>query len=292
MKDHMLSEIPPLSDKDCFFMIDSNRQRFTCPIHQHSGYELNLISNCCGARRIVGDSIEEVGDFDLVLVGKGIEHTWEQNNCSTGNIRELNIQFADDLLGERMLAKTQFEPIRRMLEASVKGVVFTPECTMKVYGRITSIASIENGFYRVLELISILYELSQPDSYRTLASSSFANASIPDTSYRVRIVQEYVNKNYQAEIRLIDLAELAGMTPTAFSRFFKARTGCSVSDYIVDVRLGHTTRLLVDSASPISEICFSCGFNNISNFNRIFRKKKGCSPKEFRKAYTNSRVVS
>lgn len=289
---HILSEIPPLSDKDCFYMIDRHKDRFTFPIHRHSEYELNLVSNCKGARRIVGDSIEVLGDFDLVLVGNNIEHAWEQHTCHTGNIREVTIQFAPDLLSKTLLEKNQFESIRKLLEASYKGVVFTPECIMKVYGRIIGISDIENGFYRVMELISILYELSAPGNYRSLASSTFANAKSVGHSRRVRMVHEYINANYRGEIRLSQLADIAGMTPTAFSRFFKIRTGISVSDYIIDVRLGHATRNLVDSSSPISEICFECGFNNVSNFNRIFRKKKGCSPKEFRETYHQNKVLS
>ena len=75
------------------------------------------------------------------------------------------------------------------------------------------------------------------------------------------------------------------MTPVSFSRFFKLRTGKSLSDYIIDIRLGHATRQLVDSTKTVAEICYECGFNNLSNFNRIFKKKKGCSPKEFREIY-------
>ena len=85
----------------------------------------------------------------------------------------------------------------------------------------------------------------------------------------------YIDANYKKEIRLNDLAALVGMTPTAFSRFFKLRTGRSISDYVIDVRLGHASRLLVDSTTSVAEICYECGFNNISNFNRIFKKEKG-----------------
>lgn len=272
-------------------MIDRLKDRFAFPIHRHDEYELNLVSNCVGARRIVGDSIEELQDFDLVLVGNGIEHAWEQHHCRSGNIREVTIQFAPDMFGPEMLAKTQFDSIRRLLEASAKGVVFNRDVIMKVYGRITGISAIDNGFYRVMELVSILYELSDPQCYRMLASSSFANVEPEASSHRVTSVKEYIKNNYRKEVRLSELAAIAGMTPTAFSRFFKMRTGNSVSDYIIAVRLGHATRSLVDSSSAISEICFDCGFNNISNFNRIFRKKKGCSPKEFREAYHQSKIL-
>jgi len=87
------------------------------------------------------------------------------------------------------------------------------------------------------------------------------------------------------------MADLAGMTPVAFSRFFKLRTGKSLSDFIIDIRLGYAARQLVDSTHSISEICFACGFNNLSNFNRIFKKKKGCSPKEFRDNHRKTKIL-
>lgn len=103
-------------------------------------------------------------------------------------------------------------------------------------------------------------------------------------------MEEYINLHYTEEIRLSQLAELTDMTPVSFSRFFKLRTGKSLSDYIIDIRLGHATRQLVDSTKTVAEICYECGFNNLSNFNRIFKKKKGCSPKEFREIYYKKKI--
>lgn len=92
------------------------------------------------------------------------------------------------------------------------------------------------------------------------------------------------------EIHLSDVAGLVGMTDVSFSRFFKKRTSRSFVDSLNEIRLGYATRMLVDTTTSIAEICFACGFNNISNFNRIFKKKKGCTPKEFRENYTESRI--
>ena len=93
------------------------------------------------------------------------------------------------------------------------------------------------------------------------------------------------------EIRLATLADIAGMSPSAFSRFFKLHTGRNLSEYIIDIRLGCATRLLVDTSQSIAEISFNCGFNNLSNFNRIFKKKKNCSPTEFRENYHKTRII-
>jgi AraC-like DNA-binding protein len=82
-----------------------------------------------------------------------------------------------------------------------------------------------------------------------------------------------------------------GMTPSALSRFFKLRSGKTISNYIIDLRLGHATRLLADTTDSVTEICYQCGFNNISNFNRIFRKSKNCTPSEFRENYRKKKIL-
>lgn len=287
----IITEITPLSEKDCFYLIDRFKDRFTYPIHRHAEYELNFVSNCTGARRVVGDSIETLGQYDLVLIGNGIEHGWEQYECTSDKIREITIQFSHDLFGETLLAKNQLASIRRMLELSSNGIVFSSEEIMRVYHKLDNMTKIESGFYRMIELLTILYELAEEGNYRQLSSSSFAPVKVMDDSRRVRKVKAYINDHYKDEIRLNDLADLVGMTPTAFSRFFKLRTGRSISDYVIDIRLGHATRQLVDSTTSISEICYGCGFNNVSNFNRIFKKKKGNSPKTFREIYQHHKVL-
>lgn len=287
----IITEITPLSEKDCFYLIDRYKDRFTYPIHRHEEYELNFVSNCDGARRVVGDSIETLGMYDLVLIGNGIEHGWEQHCCVSDKIREITIQFSSDLFGSSFLAKTQLSSIRRMLDLSSNGIAFTVDSIMRVYHKLDNLTKIESGFYRMLELMSILYELAEDGHYRKLSSSSFASLKPTGDSRRVQKVQDHINKHYKEEIRLNDLADLVGMTPTAFSRFFKLRTGRSISDYVIDIRLGHASRQLVDSTTSVAEICYECGFNNVSNFNRIFKKKKGNSPKVFREIYQHHKML-
>ena len=104
-------------------------------------------------------------------------------------------------------------------------------------------------------------------------------------------MKSYIDTHFREEIRLSTVADIAGMSDSSFSRFFKLHTGRNLSDYIIDLRLGHACRLLVDSSDSIAEIGYHCGFNNLSNFNRIFRKRKDCSPSEFRENYRKTRVI-
>ena len=142
-----------------------------------------------------------------------------------------------------------------------------------------------------MNFLRILYELSLYDNVEVLSSSSFAKIDNFSDSRRVQKIQKYIADHYQEDIRLADMAEMVGMTQVSFSRFFHLRTGKTLSDYIIDIRLGFATRLLVDSSQTIAEICYDCGFNNLSNFNRMFRKKKGCSPKEFRENYRKKKII-
>jgi len=288
---NVLSEITQLSHKDCFHVVDRHKSEFTYPLHQHSEYELNFIQNAEGAKRIVGDSIEVIDKLELVLIGgKNLEHVWQQNSCKSTDIREITIQFSPDLLSGALMAKNQFNSIRKMLEAASGGISFPLEAIIKVYGRLDTLARQEDGFMQFLEFLAILYELSRFE-WKALASSSFAKAEDNSESRRVTKVKEYIDAHFDENICLGDLAKIAGMSPSAFSHFFKIRTGRTLSNYITDLRLGHAARMLVDSTLNIAEICFACGFNNMSNFNRTFKARRNVTPKEFRHLYKKTKVT-
>lgn len=288
----VMREITPLSDKDCFYIGERIKTEFTYPIHNHDEFELNFIEHAVGVRRVVGDSAEVIGDFDLVLItGRDLEHVWEQHECTSKRIHEITIHFSSKLFSESMINKNQLESIRKMFEKAQNGLSFPMTAIMKVYSHLTSLSS-EQGFYAFIKFLTILYELSlYTDEAKALASSSFAKVEPTFNSRRIYKVQKYINENYREEIRLEHMAELVGMTSTSFSRFFKLRTGKTLSDYVIDIRIGFATRMLVDTTMSIAEICYECGFNNLSNFNRIFKKKKDCSPKEFREYYRKKKIV-
>ncbi|WP_010663733.1 helix-turn-helix domain-containing protein [Marinilabilia salmonicolor] len=178
-----------------------------------------------------------------------------------------------------------------MLDQAQKGLCFPMSGIMKVYSMLDGLTSEKDGFYSFIKFLSILYELSLCEQAYTLSSTSFAKINMQSDSRRVLKVQQYISNHYKEEIRLNMLADLITMTPAAFSRFFKIRTGKNLSDYIIDIRLGFASKLLVDTTMSIAEICYDCGFNNLSNFNRIFKKKKECSPKEFRGYYQKNKKI-
>lgn len=288
----IIHEITPLMGKDVLYIADRHKKEFTYPIHNHSVYELNFVENAKGVRRIVGDSQEVIGDYDLCLItSPDLEHVWEQNECHSDDIREITVQFDFSMSDETLFGRNPYASITRMMQEAKKGLSFPLQAIMKVYGLLDTLSSVKDGFYAVQQFLTILYELSRCENARTLASSSYAMVKVEDDSRRILKVKNFISKNYMDELRLPELASLAGMSSSAFSRFFKLHTGRNISEYIIDLRLGYAARMLVDTAKSISEIGFDCGFNNLSNFNRIFKKKKGCSPSEFRESYHKTRII-
>lgn len=288
----IIHEITPLMGKDVLYIADRHKKEFTYPIHNHSVYELNFVENAKGVRRIVGDSQEVIGDYDLCLItSPDLEHVWEQNECHSDDIHEITVQFDFSMSDETLFGRNPYASITRMMQEAKKGLSFPLQAIMKVYGLLDTLSSVKDGFYAVQQFLTILYELSRCENARTLASSSYAKVKVEDDSRRILKVKNFISKNYMDELRLPELASLAGMSSSAFSRFFKLHTGRNISEYIIDLRLGYAARMLVDTAKSISEIGFDCGFNNLSNFNRIFKKKKGCSPSEFRESYHKTRII-
>lgn len=288
----IIHEITPLMGKDVLYIADRHKKEFTYPIHNHSVYELNFVENAKGVRRIVGDSQEVIGDYDLCLItSPDLEHVWEQNECHSDDIREITVQFDFSMSDETLFGRNPYASITRMMQEAKKGLSFPLQAIMKVYGMLDTLSSVKDGFYAVQQFLTILYELSRCENALTLASSSYAKVTVEDDSRRILKVKNFISKNYMDELRLPELASLAGMSSSAFSRFFKLHTGRNISEYIIDLRLGYAARMLVDTAKSISEIGFDCGFNNLSNFNRIFKKKKGCSPSEFRESYHKTRII-
>lgn len=288
----VFTEITRLSDKDCFYIVERHKTEFTYPLHRHKEFELNFIEKGKGVRRIVGDSVEEIGDYELVLIGGAdLEHVWEQGKCRSKDIREITIQFSGDIFGTELLSKNQFASIRRMLRRAEHGLAFPLSSIMKVYSILDDIANENERFVQFLKFLYVLYELSISDDARVLASSSFAHTARSNESRRVEKVKQYINDHYAEPLKLADLAGLVGMSPVSFSRFFRQRTGRTLSDYIVDIRLGYAARMLVDSSKNISEICYECGFNNLSNFNRTFKSKRNYTPRDFRAMFKKNKVI-
>lgn len=293
MEHRILHELTPLQDKDALYIADRHKKEFTYPIHNHDVFELNFVEGASGVQRIVGDSTETIGDLDLVLITSGqLEHVWEQGSCDSDDIREITIQFRFGMdSNDFFFSKTPFAPIRHLLEDGRKGVAFSRRTIMRVYGKLDGLSRVEDHFEALMQFLSIMNELAKSGDYRTLATSSYAKIDVSDDSQQILKVKKYISENYMYDLKLSDLASIACMSSSSFSRFFKLHTGRPLSAYVTEVRMGMAARLLVDTDEPISSVCYGVGYNNLSNFNRTFRKLKGCTPSAFRQIYGKRKVI-
>ena len=248
-----MQEIDPLGENDLMYVADRHKACCDFPLHRHTLCELNFVEHGAGCERIVGDSVEEIGEYELVLItSPNLEHTWAQGHCQSQDIHEITIQFGVDFEARNVLSTNPFRSIQKMFVRAQRGLCFPMAAIMSVYPRLQRLSSIRDGFEAAIEMAYILHELSKFDNARELSSSSFAQVRTTSESRRVTRVKEYVSAHYADEIRLEQLSAMVSMSPTAFSRFFKLRTGKTLSDYIVDVRLGIASRKLVDTDEPVS----------------------------------------
>ena len=273
----LFKEVSPLSSKDCFILIERQKTNFNFPIHIHPECELNFIENAKGAQRIVGDSIEEIDEEELVLVtNPHLEHAWKDYRNVSKNIHEITIQFHPDLLTDTFLNKNQMISIRQLFRHAERGVAFSRESIAKVRPLLKTLTCENDSFYSLIKLLIILHELSIDKGMRELSTGQFAANVMHQHSSDESLgrVMDYLSRHYSEVIRLSEVAEMVNMSESSFCRFFKQHTSKSFIDFLTDIRLGAASRALIDSSLSIAEIGYDCGFNNLSNFNRIFKKKK------------------
>ncbi len=291
MKENIIREITPLKESDCFLVFDRFKIDFNFPIHYHPEYELNFILNAKGALRMVGDHHEYVDSVELVLIGPKLYHCWMNGNLNKEEqIHEITIQFPADLFSEEMLKKNVMRPIRDLLHNSSRGIAFSRSTIEQVKEKIIYLNK-RRGFDSFLELQSLLFDLANSRDQRFLTSLVLQGDVEESNGKSIDLVYQYINQNFQSKLRLEEAAELVNLSVVSFTRLMKQRTGKSFVEFVNDVRIGFATRMLIDSNKSVAEICFECGFNNLSNFNRFFKKKQGFTPTEFRSSFVGVRNV-
>ncbi len=186
-KERVLREITPLMDNEFMYVADRHKQEFTYPIHSHDVFELNFVTGAAGVHRIVGDSTEVIGDYDLVLItSPNLEHAWVQGDCHNKNIREITIQFRIPLTSNKsFFSLAPMKSIEQMFIRAQKGLAFPLDVIIKVYPMLDRLSKAGEGFYAMIDLFTILYELSKCDGAHELASSTFAKVNVNTESRRI-----------------------------------------------------------------------------------------------------------
>lgn len=186
-----------------------------------------------------------------------------------------------DFLGTGFINLPETESIHRLFERAKMGLLFHPSVKKEVGPKITDLINYK-GIERLLKFIEILHELSITEDYTLLNAQDFAMEVYQQDNDRVDQIFKYITKNFQNHISLEDIANEVNMTPPSFCRYLKKVTGKTFTSLVNEYRIVHASKLLTEKPTSITEICYQSGFNNFSHFNKLFKKKTGWSPSNYR----------
>jgi len=257
------------------------KPHFTYPWHFHSEYELLYVMDGYGTS-YVADNIEPFQAGDLVLLGSNLPHFWKSNASylreeNKTRIKYIVIQFSNEFFKEAISEYPEFYLIRDLLDRSGRGIRFSTEFAEKSKKKIMKVVRAK-GFDRALNTLELLQYLAKTSQYRLLAGELYQSRNHDFTNDRMTKVMHYLNTMYLKKIELEKVAAVANMHPSAFCRYFKEKSGKSLSEFTNDMRIGYACRLLIEGKMSVSQICYESGFNNLSNFNRSFKRHTGFTP--------------
>ena len=257
--------------------------------HYHEELELHYTIRGEGVR-FIGDNISTFAADEIILVGEKLSHAWRckdeyfQNNPHY-SIEAIVLQFLPDCLGKQLLQLPESYLIPKLFEKAKSGLIIKGE-TKKLVAELMQNCVNETGFGKVIALLQILRVLAESDECETIVKTqtTFHQSNEAD-NIRLNNIFNYTHAHYKDDITLEEVANIANLSITSFCRYFKTMTRKTYYDFLVEIRISHACRLLVENKLPTEVICFECGFNNVSNFYRHFKKVMGLTPLEYKKRY-------
>ena len=257
---------------------------FDCPFHVHPEIEIVQILQGHGSR-VVGDHLGNFAPGELLLLGAGLPHMYVDDVpadvVGAERSRSRYVQFLPDCLGPGWLDLPEMRQIRKLVDWSRRGLAFDPAATARASDALDALWA-ATGAARISRLIDVLDALAGADQVTPLASEVYQPLRAHTDSGRLERVLTHINRNLKDGIRLEDASKVAYLTPEAFSRFFHRYMGRTFIDYVISLRVSRACRLLLETDRSVTEIAFEAGFQNLSNFNRQFRRIKGTTPRSFR----------
>jgi len=248
--------------------------------HFHPELELIYINKGQGKTHI-GNHLSYFNNSQLILIGSNLPHNGFTDRL-TANGTETTVQFKSNFLGDDFLSVPEMANIVSLFERAKKGIRFKIETKQKIGPKIEKLLE-HDGLKRVLKFLDILNFLATTDDYSLLNADGFAFETEPQDSAKIDVIFKYVNKNFQNHIALDEIADVVSMTVPAFCRYFKKATGKTFTELVNEYRVVHATKLLNESQMSIADVCFECGFNNFSHFNKQFNEITGKSASQYRK---------
>lgn len=258
---------------------------FKYPWHFHSDYEIIYILESHGYR-FVGDSMEPFAPGDLVLLGSNLPHYMRSapelyENNQEQNVKAIIIQFAHDFMAHSIQSYPELTNVKKLLERSERGIHFPMPENKYLIPLIEQLPQL-NGLDRFVGVLNLLEAMSLSDNQKLIGSALFTNELSVTGDSRIEKSIRFLNRNYQKDIKLKDLSILVAMNHSSFCRYFKNKTGKTLLEYIYDLRIGYACKLLLENKLDVIQISIECGFNNISHFNRIFKRITDLTPLGYR----------
>lgn len=254
--------------------------------HFHKEFEVTFIEKGNGTR-FIGDSLQKYTSGDLILVGANLPHEWrsdkDENLSFDYYSSSLAVHFMKDFPGSKFYDMPETFLIKKLLETSRQGIsILDNVIKSKIQKKLEKmIHSKSNGMDRIMGLFSILEIIASSDKIEILASKGFAESFENSKNYRINVIYKYITENFNKPISLNHIAALINMTPNSFCRYFKNCTNKSFIEYLNEIRIRYACKLLIEENNNIIQIAFLSGFNNLSNFNRNFKRIMGKSPTEY-----------
>jgi AraC-like DNA-binding protein len=258
--------------------------------HYHQEFELSFITEGSG-RRIVGDSVEEFHPGDLIFIGPRIPHVWypeetHRRQHSGRTLESVYMLFKNDILPAGLTSLPEFTHVRNAVKRSERGIRITGN-TLNEVSRIMLQVPYLDRMKRLMYFYEIMDLIGRSESFSFLASADYMKTKFETTNTRVTRIHEFLMKNYLNEIDLDEVADLVHMAPASVCRFFKSSTGMTVFEYLNKIKIDYSCKLLLNTDLNIVDVSYDCGFNNLSHFNKQFRKFIGKTPTQFRKLREN-----
>ena len=256
--------------------------------HYHNNYEICFITEGHG-KRIVADSIEEFHPGDLIFIGGKLPHVWiadkDTASPSGRTLEMVYLQFSADVLPKELLSLPEFVNVKRALKDSERGMRILDD-TLNEVSKIMLQLPYMQTFERMMNFYKLMDIIGKSRSVELLTSEDFIKKRFTTANNRINIIHEYLMNNYREEIELDHLAELASMAKSSLCRFFKEKMGITIFEYLNKIKIEYACKLLMDEDLSIFDVSLDSGFNNLSFFNKQFKKVTGHTPSRYRKQFT------
>jgi len=277
----------PISRAKCYRMNNLEAPHFDPHWHFHQEYQLVVVLKGSGTR-FIGNDIRHFESGDMVLTGANLPHVWRNDEEYFQNLglktRCVVIYFSLDFMGDGFLSKDEMEGISNLLEKANRGLEVTNETRDSIQEMMVSMLK-QNGFDGVLSLLQILNKLANSDQLKYINKKGYLNKVSDSDSKRMSAIHSFILNNYRGTIRLNDVAQLANLSPTSFSRYFKVHTNKTFSDFVAELRISTACKLLHRNDLSIIQIAHECGYKTLSNFNKKFKEITDSNPLNYRKKY-------